>query len=116
MRTDSERNTIIGYAIGVPLFLLLAAVLVSLMFSWWTPEPLGTARHDERGQALEELEQRAADELTRAEWINELNGVVRLPVRHAMNLLVREWEDPEEGRARLLDRLEQSQEAVFDFE
>ena len=41
-------------------------------------------------------------------WQDQDKGFVRVPIKRAMELTVKEWSNPEEGRAKMLERLDEA--------
>lgn len=76
-------------------------------------DPVGAQRAAFRLQTWTELKQANADVLNTYAVVKAENGVYRVPVAKAMELMATEWKDGNAaGRAKLLERLEKSTKAV----
>jgi hypothetical protein len=87
------------------LFLTLAG-LIWLMYYYTQPPPPDYAHWEERQRNLAELRARDKEWLENYGWQDQAQGKVRLTVGRAMELMVRDWQNPEAGRSNLLARLE----------
>jgi hypothetical protein len=88
--------------------LALMAFLVWVLVQSTRPEDLTAARARERTQFLAEVQQAEAEAVTDYAWQDKEKGLVRLPVVLAMELVVQEWQEPAEARARLISRVEEA--------
>lgn len=97
-----------AYVIAVLGALLIVAALVFLMKHYITAPDLGLARAAERAEKLKEL--RAAEDtgLHEIGWVDQAKGTVRLPINVAMELELREWQNPAAGRSNLIARVEKA--------
>ena len=97
---------------GSSSFLYLLAVIGALLVMSFTvrqvrkmiePAPLGVARAAERAKALADT--RAADQaaLTTYGWQDKDRKIVRIPVDRAVELTLAEWQNPQDGRKKLLE-------------
>ncbi len=97
---------------GSSSFLYLLAIIGALLVMTYTvkqvrkltePAPLGVARAEERAKALAET--RAADQtgLTTYGWQDKERAIVRIPIDRALELTLAEWQNPREGRSKLLE-------------
>ena len=74
--------------------------------------PLGAARAAERSHLQRDLQGSNADVLSTYGIVKADNGVYRLPIARAQEVLVTEWKDGNAaGRTKLLQRLEASLKA-----
>jgi len=98
---------------GSSSFLYLLAVIGAMLVMWLavrqvvqhtTPPPLGTQRAEERAKALADT--RAADHAALGSygWQDKDRGIVRVPLDRAVELTLAEWQNPGEGRKKLLER------------
>lgn len=95
---------------------IVAGVIVCLIFAalvwktrqYTTPPPLGAERAAERARALVELHGAEADALNNVGWIDQGKGLVRLPIADAMKLAEKQWQNPAQARATLLERVEKA--------
>lgn len=94
-------------------FLIVGVGFLALAAISWVghdgsePEPLYAAGAEQRRENLRELRQRHEEILNQYGWEDEAKGFVRLPIERAMELMLQEWQDPEAGRAELIERVEQ---------
>jgi hypothetical protein len=100
-------------AVGFYFVVLMAVFSVvgwrtSLMLERDGAEPIGADRAAERRQALEELRAAEAEALNEYGWVDQDKGIVRLKIERAMELTVREWQEPEQVKALLKQRLEEA--------
>lgn len=93
-----------AYFFGILGALLLMAALVGAMIHYTRPAPLGADRAAERAKALAELNADNAKLLTAADWQDKPKELVRLPIAAAMELTVKEWQNPAAARAKLIER------------
>jgi hypothetical protein len=73
-----------------------------------TPTDLTAQRVAERLKFRQEVADATTATLTNAAVVDPARGFYRLPVNVAMELAVREWQNPAAARKTLLDRLEKS--------
>jgi hypothetical protein len=100
--------TVAVYSIGILGSFLIVAGLVWILYLQTRPEPLNQVRINERIQGLREIRATSAEALQNYGWQNQANAVVRMPITNAMEMLARQWRNPEAGRADLLARLERA--------
>ena len=103
-----KERTGLAYVIAVLGALLIVAALVWAMQRYTQPPPLGEDRVAARKKALAELRAAEASELENYGWVDEAKGVVRLPIAVAMQLTLREWQDPAAARSNLIARVEKA--------
>ena len=87
--------------IGILGSLLIVAALVWAMQRYTQPPPLGEDRVAVRKKALADLRAAEASELDSYGWVDQPKGVVRLPIAEAMQLALREWQNPAAARSNL---------------
>lgn len=101
------------WVVGALGSLLVIGLLAIYLVRSGEPQPLGTARAEERKKIWTELQAQNADVLTHYAVLKADNGVYRLPVTRAMEVLATESKEGNSaGRAKLLKRLENSTKAV----
>ena len=93
------------YLVGILGAFLIVAALVLVMQRYTQPPPLGGDRVALRKKALAELRAAEASELENYGWLDQAKGVVRLPIAAAMQLTLREWQDPAAARSNLVARV-----------
>jgi hypothetical protein len=109
MSKDSKHNpntllTIVGLLIG----LLLMSWLVDGLRDSDGIGGLGSARAQERREALVELRETNAAQLSSYGVVNEANEIYHIPIGRAMEMIVADWQNPEEGRRLMLARSEKA--------
>jgi hypothetical protein len=103
-----RERTGLAYVIGILGSLLIVAALVWAMQRYAQPLPLGQDRAAVRKKALAELRAAEASELTTYGWVDQPKGVVRLPIAEAMQLALRDWQNPAAARSNLIARVEKA--------
>jgi hypothetical protein len=103
-----ETARLTAYAVGIFGTFLIVALLVLAMRHYTRPESVGASRVEERHRFLQD--QRAADAkaINEYDWTDKEKGIVRLPVQRAMELTLREWQNPATARSNLISRVEKA--------
>jgi hypothetical protein len=96
----------VAWMIGVAGTLAIMAILVALLLRTTRPEDLDAARTRERLRFREEVRAADAQALSRYAWRDEAKGLVRIPIERAMEMVIREWQDPAAARSNLIARVE----------
>jgi hypothetical protein len=96
------------YLVGILGAFLIVVALVWMMRHYTQPPPLGEDRVAVRKKALAELRAAEATELENYGWVDQPKGVVRLPIAAAIQLALREWQDPAAARSNLIARVEKA--------
>lgn len=104
----ARERTGLAYTIAVLGALLIVAALVWAMQRYTQPLPLGEDRVAVRKKALADLRAAEATELENYGWVDQPKGVVRLPINVAMQLALREWQNPAAARSNLIARVEKA--------
>jgi len=94
--------------VGILGAFLIVAALVWMMHHYTQPPPLGEDRVAVRKKALAELQAEEATQLDNYGWVDQPKGVVRLPIAAAMQLTLREWQNPATARSNLIARVEKA--------
>ena len=95
--------------LGVAGTLAVLGALALYVFRSNIPAPVGAARAAERTRLQKELQGANAEALGNYGVIKADNGVYRLPVARAMEVMAGEWKDGNAaGRAKMIQRLEAS--------
>jgi hypothetical protein len=109
MNSRSEsRITLSVYFVAILGAFLVVGGLAWLLYARTRPAPLNQARIDERIKNLREITATSTDALNNLGWQDQAKGVIRLPINTAMDLVLREWKNPAEGRSNLLARLDKA--------
>ena len=95
----------LAYVIGILGAFLIVATLVWAMQRYTQAPPLGQDRIAVRKKALADLRAAEATELGTYGWVDQTKGVVRLPIVDAMQLALREWQNPAAARSNLISRV-----------
>jgi hypothetical protein len=104
----AKERTGLAYLIGILGSLLIVAALVWAMQRYTQPPPLGQDRAALRKKALADLRATEANELENYGWVDQPKGVVRLPIAEAMQLALRDWQNPAAARSNLITRVEKA--------
>jgi hypothetical protein len=107
---NSERRERPGlvYLLAIVGAFLIVGLLILGMYVLTRPAPIGEDRGAVRAKGLAELRAAEAEALNNAAWIDRGKGVVRLRIEDAMQLVVREWQDPPAARSNLVARAEKA--------
>jgi hypothetical protein len=103
-----DKARVTAYVIGILGTFLLVALLVLAMRHYTQPAQVGAGRVAERHKFLQD--QRAADAKTLGEydWQDKDKGIVRLPIRRALELVLQEWRNPSTARSNLIVRVDKA--------
>jgi hypothetical protein len=101
---DQGRN--VAWMIGVIGTLAIMAIMVTVLLRVTRPEDLAAIRARERLQFLEEVQAAEALAISRYAWQDQAKGLVRVPIERAMELVIKEWQDPAAARSNLIARVE----------
>jgi hypothetical protein len=96
------------YAVATALSFLIMAWVVRTMYQEHNPGRVNSQRAAERIKARNEVEAAAVAEMNNAGDVDAQRGIKRIPIQQAMEMLVRDWENPAAGRSNLLVRLEKA--------
>jgi hypothetical protein len=106
MISESPRErSLPAYVLAILGSFLIVAALVWAMRRYNQPAPLGEDRALVRARALAELRAADSEALNSVAWIDQKNGIVRLRVEDAMNIVERTWQNPPAARSNLLERV-----------
>lgn len=111
LKTDSccaEKGRCTAYVLGILGTFLLMAGLVWLMRHYTQPPPIDQARNAERLKFYAEMKAANAEALNNYAWQDQAKGLVRLPVARAMELTLKEWQNPAAARSNLIARVEKA--------
>jgi hypothetical protein len=103
-------SAICAYSVAVIGSFLIVAGLVWVMYKYTRPEPLGEDRADVRRKTLAEVRNADAEVLNNPNyaWQDQSKGIVRMPLKDAMDLSLRLWQDPAAARSNLIARVEKA--------
>lgn len=108
LRTVAVGSRATAWFLGTAGTLALMAFLVWVLVRSTQPVDLTAARALERAQFLAEVQQANAELTQNYAWQDKDKGLARIPVELAMELVVKEWQDPAEARSRLIGRIEEA--------
>ncbi len=109
MKEQAKSNlTVVMNATGIVGVMLILVGLIWVMYHFTQPEAVDQSRWAERKRNLSEINAQAKEQLENYAWMDRDRGVVRLPIARAVQLTVREWQDPAAGRSNLLALLEKA--------
>ena len=106
----SRCGALCAYSIAVVGAFLIVAGLVWVMYLYTRPEPLAEDRAVFRRKTLAEVQAADAEALDTPAyaWQDQSKGVVRMPIKDAMELSLRWWQNPAQARSNLIARVEQA--------
>lgn len=84
--------------------LLILAALIWVMYHVAPPPPVDSAHWADRKRNLAELNAQNLDLLENYGWMDQNKGVVRLPIDRAIELTIKEWQNPAAARSNLITR------------
>ena len=87
---------------------LLMAFLVKQMADRLQPAPLGADRAAARAKDNADIRAAGSDALRNWGYVDQLKGVVRVPVEEAMKLTVQGYQKPADFRSNLVARVEKA--------
>lgn len=90
------------HLVAVAAALLIMKFTVDRVRQYTTPAVLGAERAAEREAARNEVEAAAARLMTSYGWVDKDRQVVHVPVDRGVELMLSEWQNPGEGRKKLL--------------
>ena len=90
--SQPHQSSPLVYFVGVLGAMLIVGALVLAMKSYTQPPPVNQGRVAERKKALTETRAEDAKSLGVLEWVNQPNGIVRLPITNAMEATVKEYQ------------------------
>jgi hypothetical protein len=103
MQTDPPAHTNLAtYIVGVLGSFLIVVALVWVMYNYTRPAPVGQARVEERKKNLAELRAANVEILNNYGWQDQAKGIVRVPITNAMELILREYQNPAVARSNLI--------------
>lgn len=107
-----------GYVVGVLGAFLIVACLVWYMRANTQPSPLGEDRAAVRKKTRDEVRNADADVLNNPNyvWQDQPKGIIRLPLKDAMDLSLRLWQNPAAARSNLLARVKKAYPPPMSFE
>lgn len=96
------------YAVAILGTFLITAFLVWEMQRYTQAAAINQKRVEERIAARKEVQAAAAKDLTTYAWKDQAKGIVVIPIDRAKELILKEWQDPAAGRAKLVGAAEKA--------
>ena len=107
-RPANSRFGFYASAMGIVGSLLIVGALAWAIHEYTHPAPLGEDRATFRAGTLAEMRAAEAEALNNVGWVDQGKGLVRLPIKDAMALVLREWQNPPAARSNLIERVEKA--------
>jgi len=109
VRRPAETGKLIIYAVAILAVLLIGYILMHAMRAYVATPAVNEKRAADRAAGLAEVRAAAEKELRGDPvYINKNNGVVRLPIDRAIQLVIENGKNPSAFRTNLLARTEQA--------
>lgn len=96
------------YGVAILGTFLITAFLVREMQQYAATAAIDQKRVEERIAARKEVQAAEGKELTAYAWKDQGKGMVVIPVERAKQLILKEWQDPAAGRAKMLKLVEKA--------
>lgn len=103
-----ENFKLTAWSLAIVGTFLLMALLVWAMYHYTRPEDLNAARVLERYQFLEQVQAAESQAVSQYAWRDRDKGLVILPIERALELTLREWQDPAAARSNLIALVEKA--------
>ena len=113
MRTNINKDLKTGGFAFVYFVAILATFFIMAFLIWATkqytqPKSITANRAKERVENLQSIKEAVAPVLNEYGWQDQEKGFVHVPIKRAMELTVKEWQNPAEARAQLISRMEKA--------
>jgi hypothetical protein len=96
------------YGIVIALCFFAMFYLVRSAYRDYNPRPINQARADERAKVRKELTDKAVQALHSPGYVDRAKGIVRLPIKQAMQMTIEAYKNPEAARANFVARAEKA--------
>ena len=96
------------YAVAIVGTFLITALLVREMQRYAAVTAIDQKRVAERIAARKEVQAAEVKDLTTYAWKDQAKGMVSIPIEQAKELILKEWQDPAAGRAKLIKLAEKA--------
>ena len=103
-----NRRNLFALIVAVAGTFLIIAALVYIMRLYTAPPPMDQARIQERKKFLAEIQAGNVDALDNYGWVDQGKGLVRLKITNAMDLTIREYQNPRAARSNLAARADKA--------
>jgi hypothetical protein len=105
---ENARTTVAVYFFGILGTFMVLAALVWTMYHYTRPPGIDLARAAERRKNLQDVTAQSKEQLETYGWVDKARGIVRLPLDRAMELALRDWQNPVAAKSNLLVRLQKA--------
>jgi hypothetical protein len=92
------------YGIVILCGFLAMALIVRRMYRHHDAGRVNSGRAVERAKARQEIASASAESLSKAGWVDQNKGIVRLPIQRAMELTVQGYQNPGAAHSNLVAR------------
>ena len=103
-----NKSKCVIYAVAILGTFLIMAALVKIMQSKTSSTALGADRAAERRKNLTALQADAKQATEHYAWQDQGKGLVRVPVKRAMEIALQEWQNPQAARSNLIVRVDKA--------
>lgn len=86
----------------------IVAFLIWATKQYTQPASITANRAAERADNLKSVREAVGPILSEYGWQDKEKGFVRVPIERAMELTVKEWSNPSEGRAKMIERMKEA--------
>jgi|GEM_PF-685120 len=97
-------SSTIVYSVAVIGALLIMGWMSSMLIDRTKGPVVDHKRGEQRLKDAQEVRQLGKQSITTYGWQDQGKEIVRIPIDRSMELMVQEWKNPQEGRAKLLSR------------
>ena len=104
----NQVNRASSAATGFIIASLIFAVLALAVKLAVKPPAIDADRDVVRAKALAEIRAAEDKSLNNVGWVDPVRGIVRLPIDTAMQIMARDWLNPEAARSNLVQRAEKA--------
>jgi hypothetical protein len=108
MEAKPSHPMVVPRVVAILVIFFLMSGAIWLMYHYTQPGPVEETRWAERAKNLADLKAKNQELLETYGWVSKERGVVRLPIARAMELTVKEWQNPAAGREGLVARMEKA--------
>ena len=113
MRTSSSnkqntRGFAFVYFVAIMATFFIMAFIIWVTKEYTQPRAISANRASERAENLQTVKEAVAPLLNEYGWQDQEKGFVRVPIKRAMDLTVKEWQDPAKARLELISRMEKA--------
>jgi hypothetical protein len=103
-----NRGAAFIYFVAILATFFLMAILIWGTKEYTDPDSITSNRAKDRVENLKTLKEAVAPSLNEYGWQDQEKGFIRVPISRAMELTVKEWQNPSEAKAKLIARMEEA--------